>query len=261
MGVSAASRVGTTIERLFIKETYRKDRRSYYICDCSCGTKDFHTRVDAVQSGSTSSCGCLMKENNGMRKHGMYTTRVYKIWNHMIARTTNPNHSAYNDYGGSGICVSDEWRDFNTFYNDIGEPPTTKHSLDRIDGTKGYCRENCRWAIASIQAKNQKKRNKGKSSSIYKGVTFDKRHRGCWSGGVTKNYTTVRINTGKDELLSAKYFNFMTEYLYGDIVELNPVEHLELTIEQATELHKRIESKFYYDEQIKDYVPINKGEK
>lgn len=257
--MKASSRVGLTFGRLKIKETYRKDKRSYCVCDCSCGTKNFHTRVDAVQSGSTLSCGCWCKENNGMRKHGMYEKRVYKIWSHMIGRTSNPNHRAYPEYGGVGITVDVDWKDFSSFYSDMGEPPTTKHSLDRIDGTRGYCKENCRWAVASIQAKNQKKRNKDSSSSIYKGVTFDKRYRGCWSGGVTKSYTTVRIGTGKDELLSAKYFNFMTEYLYGDIVELNPVDHLSLTIEQATNLHERIEDKFYYDETTKDYKP-NKGE-
>lgn len=258
MRVNAASRVGTTVGRLEIKETYRKDRRSYYICDCSCGTKGFHTRVDAIQSGATVSCGCWSKENNGMRTHGMYKTRVYKIWGYIIGRTTNPNHHAFKEYGGSGIGVSEDWRDFNTFYEDMGEPPSKKHSIDRIDGSKGYCKENCRWTIASVQAKNQKKRNKGSSSSIYKGVVFDKRYRGCWSVSVTKNYTTVRLSTGKDEELAAKYFNYMTEYLYGDIVELNHVDHTTLTISQVTELHQRLEDKFYYDNEIKDYCPRKK---
>lgn len=258
MGVSAASRVGSTIGRLTIKSTYRENKRSYYVCDCSCGVKDFHTRVDSVQSKATVSCGCWIKEHNGMKTHGMYNSRVYKIWCKMKRRTCNPNERTYKRYGGEGVTMTKDWENFDNFYKDMGDPPSDKHSIDRIDGSKGYSKSNCRWATDSIQAKNQKKRNKSSSSSVYKGVCFDKRHKGCWNVSVTKNYTTVRISTGKDEILSAKYFNFMTEYLYGDIVKLNPVDHLTLTLEQAIHLHSRIEDKFYYDNGIKDYAPREK---
>lgn len=259
MRVSADSLIGKTIGKLHIKSVYRKERRTYSICDCSCGTKSFHTRVDGIRSGATASCGCLKKENNGKRTHGMYQTRVYKIWGGMIGRTSNPANQGYDGYGGSGISVSSEWREFENFYRDMGDPPTDKHSLDRIDGTKGYSKVNCRWANNSIQAKNQKKRNRGDTVSNFKGVHFDSRGRGCWSGGVTKDYTTVRVGSGKDEVLAAKYFNFMTKYLYETIVELNPVCYKSLTIEQAVLLHSRLEAKFHYDSKSKDYKPT-KGE-
>ena len=37
---------------------------------------------------------------------------------------------------------------------DMGVAPTEKHTIDRIDGTKGYFPENCRWATQSEQNRN-----------------------------------------------------------------------------------------------------------
>jgi hypothetical protein len=55
-----------------------------------------------------------------------------------------------------GMDVQPEWfASFEAFLADMGErPPGT--SLDRIDGTKGYVRGNCRWADARVQGANRK---------------------------------------------------------------------------------------------------------
>ena len=42
---------------------------------------------------------------------------MYYILDTMIARTSNPNHSAYKYYGARGIKVCDEWlNDRGTFF-------------------------------------------------------------------------------------------------------------------------------------------------
>lgn len=71
-----------------------------------------------------------------------------------MARCYNENHMYYSYYGGKGITVCDEWHDFDTFCNDMGERPESC-SLDRIDGDLGYCLSNCRWATAKEQANNR----------------------------------------------------------------------------------------------------------
>ena len=49
----------------------------------------------------------------------------------------------------------------------MGEPPTNKHSIDRNDSNKDYCKENCRWATQQEQVLN-------KSTTVtieYNGIT------------------------------------------------------------------------------------------
>lgn len=249
--IPAKDRIGQVFGRLTIVDFERTNNRSYYICDCSCGTKSKKTRVDGITSGATLSCGCHSKDVNGMRRHGKYQDRIYKIWAGIKGRVLNVNDESYLRYGGAGIGISEDWLLFENFYRDMGEPPSTKHSIDRIDNSKGYSHENCRWASDSLQAKNQNKRSKGFCASKYKGVGRDNRtvdpNKG-WFWCVTKEYKTVRKVSKRGELYAAMCFNYCTKALYNDRVVLNEVNDLELTIGDAEELHKLMVAKFgeYY---------------
>ena len=88
-------------------------------------------------------------------KHGKCHTREYKIWEGIKKRCYSPTCKIYSYYGGRGITMCEEWRnDFMSFYNDMGTRPSPKHSLDRIDNDKGYCKDNCRWVTKEVQANN-----------------------------------------------------------------------------------------------------------
>jgi hypothetical protein len=85
----------------------------------------------------------------------MATPPMYRMWKHMRSRCNNPNNSRYADYGGRGIKVCERWSMFNNFIKDMGPKPEGK-SLDRVDNSKGYSPENCRWSTIKEQANNKR---------------------------------------------------------------------------------------------------------
>jgi hypothetical protein len=85
----------------------------------------------------------------------------------MHARCTNPGTESFPLYGGRGIKVCERWNDFRKFLEDMGDPPTSSHSLDRVDPDADYSPENCRWASTKEQA-NNKRSNK---NITHNGVT------------------------------------------------------------------------------------------
>lgn len=88
--------------------------------------------------------------------HGMYKTRIYRIWGAMKQRCLNKNAFAYHRYGGSGVTIEENWQVFENFYRDMGISYQEGLTLDRIDGSKGYSKENCRWATRKEQSSNIK---------------------------------------------------------------------------------------------------------
>jgi hypothetical protein len=73
----------------------------------------------------------------------------------MLARCYNPKTIRFEAWGGRGIKVCDQWRDFEGFYADMGEQPPGM-SLDRIDGDRDYELGNCKWSTPTQQAWNRK---------------------------------------------------------------------------------------------------------
>jgi len=86
-------------------------------------------------------------------RHGHWGTDTHKTWSAMISRAKGHNDRKL--YADKGIGVCERWLTFTNFLEDMGERPFKKASLDRIDGTKGYSPENCRWADWFVQAKNR----------------------------------------------------------------------------------------------------------
>lgn len=74
----------------------------------------------------------------------------------MLRRCYDENYKDYERYGDKGIKVSKSWKNsFETFHSDMGNRPSKKHSLDRINNKKGYSKNNCRWATYKEQNNNR----------------------------------------------------------------------------------------------------------
>ena len=137
--------------------------------ECFCGNI-FTTRITGLKSGKVRSCGCILRNKNRERFtiHNMSNSPEYCSWECMKGRCMNPHNKFYHNYGAKGITVCDEWMKFENFYRDMGPKPSNKHSIDRIDTTGNYCKENCRWTTREVQDRN--KRNSIYIS--YNGETF-----------------------------------------------------------------------------------------
>lgn len=75
-------------------------------------------------------------------------TKIYGVWISMRQRCNDKDNISYKYYGLKGIKVCKEWSDFRVFKKDMGDMPSEKHQVDRIDNDKGYYPKNCRWVTA-----------------------------------------------------------------------------------------------------------------
>jgi hypothetical protein len=86
----------------------------------------------------------------------MSQTAEYRSWKAMKERCLNPNHQAFEHYGGRGILPCEDYRgSFDEFFADLNDRPPGC-SLHRIDNDRGYERGNCCWADAQTQAQNRR---------------------------------------------------------------------------------------------------------
>ena len=133
-------------------------------CRCDCGNV-LSVSGHSLKRGGTKSCGCFQRERaseTALSKalHDGKGTRLYIIWKGVRSRCNNPNHKSYHTYGGAGIKMCVEWDDFSKFRdwslaNGYDEnAPKFACTLDRIDVSKGYSPDNCRWVDMKTQSRN-----------------------------------------------------------------------------------------------------------
>ena len=141
-----------------------KDNRNirHWLCRCECGTVRV-VRESSLKSGKSSSCGCYHSEKmksvaGGINlTHGQSSSRLYRIWRHMLNRCYYDNDIRFSSYGGRGIEVCSQWHSFEPFYewaNQNGYKDGL--SIDRIDVNGNYEPGKCRWSGNIEQANNKR---------------------------------------------------------------------------------------------------------
>lgn len=188
--------VGQKFCRLTVLERVENDKhgKSMWLCVCDCGNQTI-VNGSALKKGNTKACGCLNEEMTRTRalKHGHSqngkVSSEYTAWYCMIQRCDNPKNKDYAHYGGRGITVCERWgNSFENFYRDMGDKPSPRHSIDRIDNSKGYSPDNCIWATKAQQARNRRKSSLNVTG--VKGVYRDKKHEKFYSCITTNKKTT-----------------------------------------------------------------------
>jgi hypothetical protein len=132
------------------------DSKGLFLCDCGNETEQY---LSHIENGRVKSCGCLRYKQLSKRnqKHGKCGTRLYRIWRGLFKRCHNKNATDYANYGGRGIRVCDEWRDFMAFYKwamDNGYKDDL--TIERKDVNGNYEPGNCCWITKADQAKNRR---------------------------------------------------------------------------------------------------------
>lgn len=134
-------------------------KKGYVLCRCDCGAER-QVAVNNITSGRSTSCGCINREvqRNLHTTHNLYGCRLYNIWVGMKSRCYYDKHIDFKWYQSNGIIVCDEWKhSFESFYNwAISHGYSDELTLDRVDDSKGYEPDNCRFASPKEQASNRK---------------------------------------------------------------------------------------------------------
>lgn len=142
-----------------ISFSHKEKHKHYYTFKCDCGNEKVLC-IYNVQGGNTKSCGCYLKTfRKGVpapnRTHNQSSqpgrkNKLYEAWGRMKERChVDVPKNKY--WCGKGIKICPEWENSFVAFKDWSESHGFMPglSLDRIDNSKDYCPQNCRWVTKS----------------------------------------------------------------------------------------------------------------
>lgn len=186
--------------------------------------------------------------SNETLKKKVYSNPLYAVYLCMKKRCYTPSNTGYENYGGRGITVCEEWKkDFLPFYEwaistgyyyDTEQKRGERLSIDRIDNNGNYCSENCRWISLSEnvrRARSGKKlsdETKRKISEKLKGVPLSDYHKMrlsiCSKGKGKGNKNGMKgiyemYNQSREFIHSFKGNNEIKEYFFPKKISIGNI--------------------------------------
>lgn len=190
-----------------------KEKKRHAMFKCECGSITRMPIAAAKKSRMCKKCNTKMAS----KTHGDSSTKLYTTWKNIKLRCNNTSHPYYKNYGGNGITVCDEWSSSYEVFKEWAECNNYDESLtiDRIDNTKGYSPDNCRWATREVQARNRRVIC-ATNTSGFKGITKTTGSN-TWSASICVSNKKIHIGvyTTKEEAAKA----------YDEYVTINGLEH------------------------------------
>ena len=137
--------------------------RRLWLFKCDCGKEKHLPSAEVTGKNGPRSCGCLRKEimerqQQASRTHCGSKTRLYSIWRSMKKRCYTPSTHEFNNYGGRGITVCEEWLNSFEAFRDwaLSNGYADNLTLDRKRSDGNYEPSNCRWATWTEQERNRR---------------------------------------------------------------------------------------------------------
>ena len=150
-----------------------------WLCRCECGGECIVRARDLVQK-NTGSCGCNRRKRlPGFSNTIICRTPVYRVWESIKQRCSNPAVKAFRWCGARGIGFDPAWQQFEGFLRDMGPTYFPHAHLHRRDHDKGYDKDNCVW-VAKLTSDDKPVLNADRLIEVVKA------HPGCTGHDVAK---------------------------------------------------------------------------
>lgn len=128
-------------------------------------------------------------------KHGHAKAKgksvLYRAWCNMWWRCDHRNERDRANYFDRGIRVCRRRESFSNFIADVGDRPSSRHTLDRKNNNKGYTPNNVRWATRRQQNNNSRRVHKVTWNGQVRSLT-------AWSAatGIHRRTLVSRLQAG-----------------------------------------------------------------
>lgn len=180
-----------------------KEKKRHGMFKCECGSTN---RMPIASAKKAKVCQ-LCNVKNASKTHGDSNTKLHNTWKNMKARCYSKNHMYYNNYGGRGITICEEWRTsyeaFKKWAVDNGYEEEL--TIDRKENDGNYEPSNCRWVTMEVQSRNRRVICSVNTSG-YKGITKTTGS-SSWNASISVSNKKIHIGTFPSKKEAAIAYN------------------------------------------------------